>query len=605
MSPFTPKDWHDEIDATDTPISADALEDLETRITDYADSLTNTEAVLNGTGAPDDKNGIDGDFYIDTSAWKIYGPKTSGSWGSGTSLIGPTGPTGTTGTAGHTVLNGSGAPSGGLGVDGDFYLNTANSSLYGPKASGSWGSGTSLIGATGPTGSTGATGPTGVGATGATGPTGAAGTDGRNSGVKYTYSNNTASSDPGSGILKFDSTTFSSIASLRISEIDGDTNPVAPWLASWDDSTSTIRGYFVMRKDSDPTILAIFSITGSITDNGTWDSFPVTLVTSNGSFANNDVVKISFTPSGDKGTTGATGPTGPTGATGVGATGPTGVTGATGPTGVTGPTGPTGVTGATGATGPGGVPNDGSVTTAKLADKAVTTAKIGDKAVTSSQIADGTITTSQLVASVVAALIPTGTILATGVSVAPTGYVLCDGSAISRTTYATLYSAIGTTYGTGNGSTTFNVPDLRGRVPAGADGTAGRIGSNDALGNSGGEETHKLVLSETPSHSHSTGSLAVGSSGTGISINGVGDHQHGILFTVGTRNNGGGGSFDFLGPQPGSWGAIITAPGGAHSHGITDNGHSHGITGTTGSAGSDGTHNNLQPYQIVNYIIKT
>jgi len=74
------------------------------------------------------------------------------------------------GASGNSVLSGSGAPSGGTGVNGDFYINTATSDIYGPKAAGSWGSPTSLIGATGSTG--------GAGATGATGSAGADGADG-------------------------------------------------------------------------------------------------------------------------------------------------------------------------------------------------------------------------------------------------------------------------------------------------------------------------------------------------------------------------------------------------------------------------------------------
>ena len=92
------------------------------------------------------------------------------------------------GGGGAVMRSGSGAPSGGLGADGDFYVDTSASRLYGPKTAGAWGSGVSLIGpagatgatgpagSTGPTGATGATGPTGptgpTGATGATGPTG-------------------------------------------------------------------------------------------------------------------------------------------------------------------------------------------------------------------------------------------------------------------------------------------------------------------------------------------------------------------------------------------------------------------------------------------------
>lgn len=70
----------------------------------------------------------------------------------------------------HTVLSGSGAPSSGTGVDGDFYVDTTAHTFYGPKASGTWPSGVSIVGPTGATGATGATGPTGpTGATGAAG----------------------------------------------------------------------------------------------------------------------------------------------------------------------------------------------------------------------------------------------------------------------------------------------------------------------------------------------------------------------------------------------------------------------------------------------------
>jgi hypothetical protein len=122
------------------------------------------ETVLNGSGAPSGGTGEDGDFYIDTDASDLYGPKSGGVWGSPTSLIGATGATGATGAAGadgKTVLNGSGAPSPGEGVDGDFYIDTAASDLYGPKA-GSWPTATSLIGPTGATGATGDAGATGT-----------------------------------------------------------------------------------------------------------------------------------------------------------------------------------------------------------------------------------------------------------------------------------------------------------------------------------------------------------------------------------------------------------------------------------------------------------
>lgn len=96
--------------------------------------------------------------------------------------------------------------------------------------------------------------------------------------------------------------------------------------------------------------------------------------------------------------------------------------------------------------------DDGNVETAALADDAVETAKIDD----------GAVTAAKLAAAVLASLIPAGTILATGRSTAPTGFLLCDGSAVSRSTYGDLFTAIGTTFGSGNGSTTFNLPNTQG-----------------------------------------------------------------------------------------------------------------------------------------------
>jgi hypothetical protein len=119
------------------------------------------KTVLNGAGAPQSGNGVDGDFYIDTTNADIYGPKAGGAWGFGTSLIGPQGSkgdTGDTGAGGKTVLNGSGVPILGLGVDGDFYIDTTGDAIYGPKTSGAWGSATSLVGPQGETGPAGADG---------------------------------------------------------------------------------------------------------------------------------------------------------------------------------------------------------------------------------------------------------------------------------------------------------------------------------------------------------------------------------------------------------------------------------------------------------------
>lgn len=90
---------------------------------------------------------------------------------------------------------------------------------------------------------------------------------------------------------------------------------------------------------------------------------------------------------------------------------------------------------------------------------------------------------------------PAGIIMPFAGTVAPENYLFCDGSAVSRTTYATLFGVIGTTFGAGDGSSTFNLPDLSGRVPIG-------VSQAHALGSTGGSETVTLTESELPAHVH-------------------------------------------------------------------------------------------------------
>lgn len=130
-------------------------------------------------------------------------------------------------------------------------------------------------------------------------------------------------------------------------------------------------------------------------------------------------------------------------------------------------------------------------------------------------------------------LVPIGTILDFAAATAPAGYLVCDGSAVSRSTYAELFAVIGTTWGSGNGSTTFNVPDLRGRTAIGSGTGTASDATAHALGSSGGTETHTLTSAQSgvPAHVHrlpnsaivynanSTQHLATSGSATKSSVN--------------------------------------------------------------------------------------
>ena len=112
---------------------------------DTGDPGTNGLSIINGEGPPSDLLGVDGEFYLDTLNWNIHGPKASGTWPAGVSIIGEDGTNGVDGTDGNTILSGTSDPTT-EGNDGDFYINTSTSYLFGPKASGVWPTGVSLIG---------------------------------------------------------------------------------------------------------------------------------------------------------------------------------------------------------------------------------------------------------------------------------------------------------------------------------------------------------------------------------------------------------------------------------------------------------------------------
>lgn len=140
----------------------------------------------------------------------------------------------------------------------------------------------------------------------------------------------------------------------------------------------------------------------------------------------------------------------------------------------------------------------------------------------------------------------------------PTGFMICDGSAISRTTYADLFAIIGTSFGSGDGSTTFNLPNKQGKVTVGYQ-------SNDTsfntIGKTGGEKSHQLTVDEMPAHKHSS--------------------SYNTAYDTGTTG----------------WGARI----------VTSDTYTFGITNMANimqNTGGNGYHNNLQPYIVSNFIIK-
>jgi microcystin-dependent protein len=204
---------------------------------------------------------------------------------------------------------------------------------------------------------------------------------------------------------------------------------------------------------------------------------------------------------------------------------------------------------------------------------------------------------------------PVGSFKPFGGTTAPTGWLLCDGSAVSRTTYANLFAVLGTSYGAGDGSTTFNLPDTRGRTIVGKNSATFAV-----LGATGGAET---VVADLASHTHTGPSHTHTVSGTTGSD--TSDHVH-----AGTTDSGGPSgatilTFTTLDVTSGGASArvnSITEGSTSHTHTYTTGGrssnHNHNFsatsnpagTGVTGSAGTGGGHSNLQPYQVANHIVK-
>jgi len=168
-------------------------------------------------------------------------------------------------------------------------------------------------------------------------------------------------------------------------------------------------------------------------------------------------------------------------------------------------------------------------------------------------------------------IVPSGTVLPYAGASAPSGYLLSFGQNVSRSTYAALFTAIGTTYGVGDGSSTFGIPDLRGRAVAGQDDMGGTSANRltspingDTLGAAGGSESHALTIAELAAHTHGAGTYEIQTGGDAAQAS-----DNGAVFRDGPLQN------------------------------------STAVSGDSGSTGSGTAHNNVQPTIILNYIIKT
>jgi microcystin-dependent protein len=188
-----------------------------------------------------------------------------------------------------------------------------------------------------------------------------------------------------------------------------------------------------------------------------------------------------------------------------------------------------------------------------------------------------------------------GDIKLTARSSAPTNWLLCDGTAISRTVYALLFAAIGTTYGVGDGSTTFNVPNLKGRAVVMRDAAQVEF---DVLGETGGAKT--MTTSAMPVHDHG-----------GVTGNQDDDHTHsGVTDSVDAGASDDVMRFNYpdgdRASDPRVNGELQGNTNLSHTHPFdteiqNPTNHTHGVNPQgLGTAGG-----NMPPYMVLNYVIRT
>lgn len=266
----------------------------------------------------------------------------------------------------------------------------------------------------------------------------------------------------------------------------------------------------------------------------------------------------------------------------------------------------------------GGVSNiaPNAVGSAQIAANSVGTTQLANNSVTAAQLANNTVGINQIINGTVAAHPLGGMIPYAGTTnvTQPDGsfWVLTNGGTYSRTTYAAAFAIIGTVFGAGDGSTTFNVPDTRGRALVGAGAGAGL--TSRALAAMGGEENHVLSTAELASHGHSINdpghAHGVGDPGHNHGVNDPG-HYHQMQMDLGGSGSGDGRSVRYgstLGTGPvGSQNQPVFLDGtnislNASATGI---GIAAAATGVSANSTGSGTgHNNMQPFLAVNHLIR-
>ena len=181
--------------------------------------------------------------------------------------------------------------------------------------------------------------------------------------------------------------------------------------------------------------------------------------------------------------------------------------------------------------------------------------------------------------------LPAGIMLGYGGAAAPAQWLLCDGTAVSRTTYSALFAAIGVLYGVGNGSTTFNLPDYRGRVMVGLNSTDADF---DTLGEKYGSKTHTLTSAQMPVHTHIQNAHTHTQNA----------HNHSTSYQTDGENSPLGGNYNIVTDyrDPTGAGNKITIGNTTPTNQNT--------TPTNQNAGSGSAHNNVQPSLVSNFIIK-